>query len=207
MNTTNLIIGIALIICGGVIGYNLKKCDPIISEIKTTDTVFVTKQIHDTPKVSYPKMVESKPNKLKELPKNIPTLVYIHDTVKDTYTPYNPNYEQADTLSHDGIKVAILDKGNCNGIYSRSSLFFGTQNEKVITQTIEKVVQKQPQLFSLYAGANMSFINTKIDTNYRFKAIDFGPALGLNFKNKAQATYQYGIKTNQHNFSVQIKIK
>lgn len=198
MNTTNLIIGIALVICGGVIGYNLKKCDPIISEIKTTDTVYQSYPIYDTFKISYPKNVVIEKTKIETK--------YVHDTmIKNIFN--EGSFTSIDTLSHDGTKVAILDKGNCNGIYSRSSLFFGTQNEKVITQTIEKTVIKQPQLFSLYAGANMSFINTKIDTNYRFKAIDFGPTLGLNFKNKAQATYQYGIKTNQHNLSVQIKIK
>ena len=191
MNTTNLILGIALMICGCIVGYNLKKCDPIISEIKTTDTVFVTKQIHDTPKVSYPKNVVIEKTKIETK--------YVHDTmIKNIFN--EGSFTSIDTLSHDGTKVAILDKGNCNGIYSRSSLFFGTQNEKVITKTIEKTVIKQPQFITLMAAASASFSN-------KWNAFDVAPTASVNIKNKFYIGYSYGINTSTHNLSLQTKIK
>lgn len=191
MNTTNLILGIALVICGGVIGYNLKKCDPIISEIKTIDTVYQSYPIYDTFKISYPKNVVIEKTKIETK--------YVHDTtIKNIFN--EGSFTSIDTLSHDGIKVAILDKGNCNGIYSRSSLFFGTQNEKVVTQTIEKVVQKQHQLFTIMAGVSASFSN-------KWNAFDVAPAASVNIKNKFYIGYSYGINTSTHNLSLQTKIK
>ena len=72
----NLIVAIAaivLLIIGGFVGYKLKRCPVIESQVVKYDTVFVEKPIVDIQKVSYPV--------------NIPFSVYVPGKTKYVHDP------------------------------------------------------------------------------------------------------------------------
>lgn len=207
MNLNNIAFLIALvgILCIGIyIGWHSKKCAVITNTVTIHDTQLVDKIIFPESYYTVPKT-----KLIYTLPKQ--EKVTSKDTNKSKVTDYSNvlpiEFNSDDTLEHEGLKVAIHDKGNCYGVFSRKSTFFGTVKEKIITNTVTNTVKEKRNIFQLNAGVGASFINTKIDSASRFRAFDVGPVLTLSYKQKYYATYQYGLNTNIHNFQIQTKIK
>jgi len=146
--------------------------------------------------------VKSEPiNKIIRL--NNPTIItkeinrYIHDTLtqKDTAT-----FTASDTITYNGLFVAINDVGNCGGIIQRNSKFLGKIEQKTIEKTITNTVVKKPNLFALYAGIEVANINV---ANYK----NFAPAVSLMIKDKYNLGASYNTFNQQTNANFLIKIK
>lgn len=191
--TENLIWALCIFIVGIIIGYNIKKCPVITNTVTITDTVYSSYPIIDTYKVTIPinkpffVTVSGKKEK-----------VYIYDTVKignDLIT-----FESHDTLKHEDIFVTLFDKGNCNGIFERKSIFGGEMKERIINNEITKTVLAPLPFVTLHAGASASFSN-------RWNAFDVGPALTLVIRQKHVIGYDYGLNTSTHKITLQTKIK
>lgn len=188
--TLLIVIAVVLLLIGVGIGYRLKQCPNIANTVHTTDTIYQGYPIIDTEIVTKPitKVV------IKEVVRQV--LVHKKDTIMLDY----PEWEQYDSLSYEGIKVGITDRGNCNGVIERKSKFSGELKERIVTNTITNNVVLPPPLLSLYAGASASFSN-------RWKAFDVAPAVSVAIRQRHIINYSYGINTSTHNFSIQTKIR
>ncbi len=192
-NTENLIWALCIFIVGIIIGYNIKKCPVITNTVTTIDTVYSSYPLIDTYKVNVPvnkPFFVTIPGKKEK--------VYVYDTVKignDLIT-----FESRDTLKHDGMFVALFDKGNCNGIFERKSIFGGEMKERIINNEITNTVLAPLPFVTLHAGASASFSN-------RWNAFDVGPATSIVIRQRHIIHYNYGINTSTYNFSLQTKIR
>lgn len=190
-----IIIGVLALILGFYLGFKYGKRNYKIDS-------------HSTTKIEY------KIDTLKEniyITKPINKIVYINKPIYQEPTtiiqkeyinvPNNvPIFITQDTLRYKKLFVSLLDSGDCNGIFSRQYQFLGTEETKIITNTITNTVTKKPPLFSIYGGLNSRFASG-------FKIVDIGPLLQLSIKQKYIIGYSYLISENNNNIHLGIKLK
>lgn len=181
--TITIIIVIISLLAGCYIGWHAKPTKLVDRHILVTDTITQ----YDT--------IKSKP--ITSNPKNIVTKNYInlHDTEYVYVGEPDYTFTLDDTLSYEGLSVAIHDEGGCSGIMDRHHEFIGAMPTKIVTNTIEQRVN----MFQLNAGVATTFGNRKL--------FDVLPTLSVSYKQKYLLGYQYGLNNNTHNLSLQTKIK
>lgn len=194
-NTLTIIIAVVTFVLGLVAGCHIKKCPVIESSNTIIDTVYQGYPIIDTYRISKPVNIP--------YPVHVPgKVIRITDTVFRNVV--KPTFTAEDTLRYqkngNNIFVAISDKGNCDGIISRGSVFGGDFKERVITVNTTNTVIKPYPFMALYAGASASFSG-------RWKAFDVGPAVSVSFRQRHNIGYSYQLNTSTHNLTLQTRIK
>lgn len=184
MKTNNIIIIIAVaVICFGL-GWYCKPKVKLVNEVHTTDTVTQYKTITPEPVVlSYP----------------VNTKIIQTEYRVDTVQVYN-TFTSVDTLRLDSLYVTINDTGNCDGITSRGSQFFGKTKSEIVTNTITRTFLQPLPIFQLNAGVQVAYSN-------RYKLADVGASIEIDFRRKYSLGYTYMMNTYTHNISLMTKIK
>lgn len=177
---------VIIILCNAAffLGRYSKQCAKLVNEVHTTDTVTQYKTITPEPVfVSYP--VNKTVNK----------------TILKTDTVYRwSTFTSVDTLRLDSLYVTINDTGNCDGITSRGSQFFGKTKQEIVTNTITRTFMQPLPIFQLNAGVQTSFSG-------RYKALDVGFMVQVDFRRKFDLGYSYMMNSSTHNISLLTKIK
>ncbi len=175
------------------LGRQSKRCDSI-------QDVIIEKVVTDTIYKTYPVYQQGK-----SIP--ITYTIYKDKLVRKTDTIYKqidfsncPDFVSVDTLKYEGLSVAINDTGNCKGITSRNTTFFGSLPERIITNTNYVTLPHIEPLISFHAGASASFSN-------KWKVFDVGPNLMLSLRNKHNASISYMMNTSTINLNISTRIK
>lgn len=189
-----IVIIIASIIIGAIIGYRLHKCNSIESKVIKTDTIYRSYPIEVEKQTSKPSStIIKKDTIIITKNKNVYDTVFINSS--------NPGYIYSDTINYDStMYVSINGVGNCSGIIQRDALFHGTMKERIITNTITNNIAIPRNLIQINAGVTSSFANN-------FKTIDVGPCVMLSIRNNKTISYSYLIGNKSNQISVTTKIK
>lgn len=185
------------LLVGGMTGYNLHpNCESKQEFIYKTDTIehYVSGSPFTIISKPINTIIHDTFNQIKVVQKL--NTKYIHDT---TFLEY-PTFTSYERIKYDSLYVDITDTGNCNGIITRHSVFGGKIKERIITNTIEKIVNQPISLFQLNAGLKTTFTN-------KWQLQDLAPSVQLSFKQKHSIGYDYQIQSKQHSLTFLTKIK